>query len=231
MGKAILILLAVIALVGCSTRPPSTLPLDAQEESLTTAGLPQPSDIVEFKADPPPTRTYFKDWSVDRPQIEVILSTWHQVSQDDWHNRYSHVANEDRMGIVMLKDGSLIKWMVRPGGLATLTLADGKIVYLAKELNPWGKETGGSGISEGEARRLATQYRDAWIQQEKPEASEWLRLGVIQSVEAAPDGWHVTFITTTGHDQPEGIHDYFLHVYIDRDGKLEKIVRGPDILS
>ncbi len=230
MGKAISILFAVIALVGCSTSPPSPSPPIAPRESRPMVALPQPSDIVEFKADPPPTRTYFKDLVIDRNQIEIIISAWYQVSQDHWQHGYSHIAHEDRTGTLALKDGSLIKWMVRPGGLATLTLADGKIVYLAKELTPWDKGSGG-GISEIQARRLATQYRDAWIQQEKPEDSEWLRLGVIQSVQATQDGWHVTFVTATGHDQPEGVHDYYLHVYLDRDGKLDKIVRGPDVLS
>jgi len=75
------------------------------------------------------------------------------------------------------------------------------------------------------------QYRDEWIQKEKPEASARLQVGVIQTVEATKDGWHIIFVTETGHDQPEGMHDDFLHIYIDRRGKLLKIVRGPDRLS
>ena len=85
------------------------------------------------------------------------------------------------------------------------------------------------GLSQAQVRQLTTQYRDEWLARTEPEARDMLRIGSIQSVERTSDGWHVTFVTETGHDQPEGIHDYYLHVYIDLTG--QKIVRGPDVLS
>ena len=90
---------------------------------------------------------------------------------------------------------------------------------------------GSDRVSEAEARRLATQYRDEWIRKERPQDSAQLRAGVIESVKPTKDGWQISFVTRTGHGQPEGMHDYFVHVYIDRGGKLQKIVRGPDIVS
>ena len=86
-------------------------------------------------------------------------------------------------------------------------------------------------ISEAEVRQVATRFRDEWIQKEKPETSSQLRAGIIQSVTTTVDGWHVTFVTDTGRGQTEGIHDYFLHVYVDRKGKIQKVVPGPDRMS
>ena len=94
-----------------------------------------------------------------------------------------------------------------------------------------GCASGPTGLSETEIRKVATQFRDEWLWSTKPEAADSLRAGVIQSVERDGDVWHVTFVTQTGHGQPEGMHDYFLHVYIGSTGKLRKIVRGPDRVS
>jgi hypothetical protein len=95
---------------------------------------------------------------------------------------------------------------------------------------PGGPADGGS-ISDAEIRKLATQYRDDWLSNTQPESADILRMGVIQSVERTGDGWHVEFVTRTGHDEPEGMADYFVHVYIDRTGKLQKIKRGPGAIS
>ncbi len=95
--------------------------------------LPSIHDIAEFKADPIPSGTHFPEYRIDRKAIDVVLTTWHQVSRDQWHHQYSHVAGEDRTGTIKLKDGTTIHWMVKPGGLATLSLPKGKTVYLARE--------------------------------------------------------------------------------------------------
>jgi hypothetical protein len=44
---------------------------------------------------------------------------------------------EDRTGSLTLKDGTAVRWMVKPGGLATLSTPDEKTIYLARELTPW----------------------------------------------------------------------------------------------
>ena len=133
----------VVVLAGCSRNAGQTsLSSSAQTEPAPHAirRLPQPGEIAEFRADPIPSRTDFEDFTLDRSQIEDILRTWHQVSQDHWRHGYSHVCfDEDRTGTVKLKDGSLMDWMVKPGGLATFTLPDGTVVYLASELTPWRK--------------------------------------------------------------------------------------------
>lgn len=86
-------------------------------------------------------------------------------------------------------------------------------------------------ISEAEARGMATDYRDQWIQKEQSVASSHLRIGQIRSSERTDDGWHIVFVTETGHQYPTSMHDYYLHVYIDRKGQLQRIVRGPDLMS
>jgi len=100
---------------------------------------PGPGDIAEFKADIIHERAYFKDFKVERKDIEEVLCKWHRISQEHWRHGYSHVAFGDRTGKIKLKDGTAIRWMVRPGGLAVLTFQDGTVLYLAKELTPWEK--------------------------------------------------------------------------------------------
>jgi len=86
-------------------------------------------------------------------------------------------------------------------------------------------------LSNAEVRRRAAAHRDQWVAREKPDEAGLLGRGVIESVERTKEGWHVTFVTRTGQDRPEGRHDYFLHVYLAGDGSLLKVVRGPDLLS
>ena len=76
---------------------------------------------------------------------------------------------------------------------------------------------------------LAHQYKDQWVLENEPESP--LKTSEIKSAEETEDGFHIIFIKETGHDQPEGRHDYYLHIYIDKYGKLLKVVRGPDEIS
>ena len=101
------------------------------------SGLPSTPDIAEFKADPVPSRSHWPEYRIDRKVFDRVLTTWHQVSRDQWHHGYSHVAGEDRTGTITLKDGTTIHWMVRPGGLATFSLPNGQTVYLAQSPPPW----------------------------------------------------------------------------------------------
>lgn len=90
-------------------------------------------------------------------------------------------------------------------------------------------KTSESTVSAETLFELAHQYKNQWIIENEPESP--LKTGEIKSVEDTNDGWHFIFIKETGHDQPEGRHDYYLHIYMDKDGKLLKVVRGPDEIS
>ncbi len=89
------------------------------------------------------------------------------------------------------------------------------------------------GISEKRIRQLATEYRDQWLAKNAVEDSAQLARGVIQSVEKIAGAWHVVFATRTGGGPgaEEGLHVYFLHVYLTLSGALDRVVRGPDLLS
>ncbi len=140
--KQVGLLIFVIA-GGCSQNLVSTAPEPMpgpQAEPAFSTVRPKPGDIIEFKADPVDARTHFKDFKVERKELEDILSTWYQVSQVHWQHGYSHVALGDRKGTIKLKDGATVSWMVRPGGLARLAFQDETVMYLARELTPWEKE-------------------------------------------------------------------------------------------
>ena len=89
------------------------------------------------------------------------------------------------------------------------------------------------GLPDAQVRLLATKFRDAWLADGKDEAASVLARSTIVSVERQPQGWHITFMTPTGHSPstPEGLHDYYLHVYLKPTGELDQIVRGPDMVS
>jgi hypothetical protein len=140
--KVFMLAVSVLA-VGCGENRVSTSPASVssgQAEAAVSSVCPKAGDIAEFKADPVSARTHFKDFKVERKELEDILLTWYRVSQEHWRHGYSHVAFADRTGTIKLKDGTVIRWMVRPGGLAKLTFQDGTALYLAKELTPWKKD-------------------------------------------------------------------------------------------
>jgi len=98
------------------------------------SSLVETENIVEFKANPISKLAHFKDFKIGREDLEDIINTYHRISEEHWRHGYHHVAMNDATGIIILKDGTEVKWMVRPGGLATLTYPDGRIIFLAKEL-------------------------------------------------------------------------------------------------
>jgi len=89
------------------------------------------------------------------------------------------------------------------------------------------------GLSDAQVRQLATKYRDEWLSKNPIEDNTILMRGSVQVVERQATGWHVVFVAETGHSPstPEGIHDYYLHVFLTPSGELEKVKRGPDVLS
>ena len=55
------------------------------------------------------------------------------VSKKNWFHAYHHVAYGKRTGSVTLADKTILKWIVKPGGLATIAFPDKSIIFLAKE--------------------------------------------------------------------------------------------------
>lgn len=136
-------LLVLVLAGGCTQNRVWTAPASVpgqQAQATFSTERPKADDIIEFKADLIAARGHFKDFKVERNDIEEVLRTWYQVSQEHWRHGYSHVAFGDRTGTIKLKDGTTIRWMVRPGGLAKLAFQDGTILYLVKELTAWRKE-------------------------------------------------------------------------------------------
>ena len=144
MKTIILIFVTIVVAGGCEKKPsiisPAPVP-SPQDETTVNIACPKSGDIAEFTADPLPDKTHFKNFKVERKDLEDILSTWHLLPQDHWEHGYSHVAFGNRTGTIELKDGTTIRWMVKPGGLATLTFQTDTMLYLAKELTPWEKNT------------------------------------------------------------------------------------------
>jgi hypothetical protein len=134
--KKILSMVLVVAVIGCKYEESNSNVIKITDGT----ACPGPGDIAEFKAGIIPAWGYFRDFRVERKDIEEVLRKWHRVSQDHWRHGYSHVALADRTGTITLKDGNTVRWMVRPGGLATLTFQDGKVLYLARELTSWEKQ-------------------------------------------------------------------------------------------
>ena len=101
---------------------------------------PGPSDISAFSADPIPESPFghhFDNFIIKQADLETVLNDYYAISREHWEHGYSHVLDGRRTGILILKDGIDIKWMVKPGGLATLEFRDGTVTYLARELTPW----------------------------------------------------------------------------------------------
>ncbi len=112
---------------------------------LAAPSQPASSDVAAFAVDAEPAAddphydvdSHFKDFHVGQADFAKILDTYVRVTGEQWTHRYSHVAGGDRTGTATLKDGTILKWFVRPGGLATLTYPDGTIIYLAVEKPSW----------------------------------------------------------------------------------------------
>jgi hypothetical protein len=101
------------------------------EQKKTPLSVPAGQDIVAFYPDPIRPGVHFKDFKIDNTDLVKILHDYHLIPKQDWIHKYSHVAFEDRTGTIVLRDGKKIQYMVRPGGLASLTFLDGRRLYLA----------------------------------------------------------------------------------------------------
>ena len=54
------------------------------------------------------------------------------ISASQWRHVYSHAAFGDRTGRLTLRDRTVLRWLVRPGGLAYLEWPDGRKTYLVR---------------------------------------------------------------------------------------------------
>lgn len=103
---------------------------------LSAAALPPSCEsIVAFAADPPQRSPSDRrqDFTVSQADLCVMLGTYHEVTEDQWLHAYHHVALADRTGRITLEDGAVWQWLVRPGGLVKLSMANGGAVFLARE--------------------------------------------------------------------------------------------------
>ena len=102
----------------------------------TKKQVPSSSDVIAFTADATlaDPSGLFKDFKTGKDDLKVILDSYHVIPRRQWLDCYNHVAGGDRPGTIALKDKTIIRWMVRPGGLATLEFPDKTKIYLAKEM-------------------------------------------------------------------------------------------------
>lgn len=69
----------------------------------------------------------------DLDELRKVLRDYRQVPEKVWTHFYSHAGAGDRKGTATLSDGTEVAFLLRLGGLATVTLADGRTVFLARE--------------------------------------------------------------------------------------------------
>ena len=94
--------------------------------------LPRGADVAGFAPDAARNRP---EVAITEKDLQEILDTWHPVAPDQWLHRYSHMPLNDRTGtFVVINQKTVVKWLVRAGGLAQLTFPDGSKLHLAKTL-------------------------------------------------------------------------------------------------
>lgn len=119
----------------------SALPVFVVVSALTTGRLvagelsvPPDAQIANCSEDAVTTIAgeYFAKLRVTCADVRQFLSQAHVVSEWKWRHEYSHVGSGDRTGRLTLRDGTQLRWMIRPGGLAYLESAAGQRVYLVR---------------------------------------------------------------------------------------------------
>ena len=103
------------------------------EQNKRPLRVPAEKEIEMFYPDPVRRDVHIKDFKIDKADLVKILHDYHVIPKQDWKHNYSHVGQEDRTGTIVLRDGNKIQYMVRPGGLASLTFLDGRKLFLALE--------------------------------------------------------------------------------------------------
>ena len=119
-GAVVVVLAAVLAQnsTACPPTPPR-VPVEKEIDRVT------PDPVHRGPND------YFKDFKIEKSDLLKILRDYDVIPEREWLHNYSHVAFGDRTGTITLRDGTKFKYMVRPGGLATLTFPDGQKLFLA----------------------------------------------------------------------------------------------------
>jgi len=96
--------------------------------------VPSFADVTEFHADD--CQLPENSFKTGRDDLQKILETYFVISEAHWRNHYSHMTRLDRTGTITLKNGTVIRWLVRAGGLAVLTFPDKTSIYLANTITP-----------------------------------------------------------------------------------------------
>ena len=126
------------------------------------------NEIQKFVVYPLSPSSHFKDFKVTRKDFIQILKQYYCVSREHWLHGYHHISLKDGVsGYLVMKNGEKVKWLVKPDGLAWLEFADGKKIFLAKDLTPYPLNSKGikipesSSDSEAGATPQKLQYRTA----------------------------------------------------------------------
>ena len=96
--------------------------------------VPAPEEIVSCSvvSTPRPGDGAWKPPDANCATLSAFLNGAKVVTKEEWLNNYSHVAFADSEGILRLRSGDAIRWMLRPGGLGRLTFPDGSELHLVK---------------------------------------------------------------------------------------------------
>jgi hypothetical protein len=137
-------------------------------------------------------------------------------------------------GYILLKDGRVLPMQILLSGIIV-----GDLLF-AEGAEPSGAANGASptqqadarrgALTEREVRRLAADFKQKWMA-EHPAEIEQIGQATIREVKKTATGWHVVFEQIRFPGEPEGESHHFLHIYLDSNGTLEKIVRGPDVIT
>ena len=112
--------ICVLALaLSCQTHAGNNaVPTPEEIVSCSVASMPRPGDGARKPPD------------VDCATVSAFLNGAKVVTKEEWLHNYSHVAFADTEGILKLRSGNAIRWLLRPGGLGRLTFPDGSELHL-----------------------------------------------------------------------------------------------------
>jgi hypothetical protein len=94
--------------------------------------VPTPSEIQSCTIESRPNlgEGTWRPPRVTCKSLTDLLNDAKVVTKERWLHDYSHVAMGDTTGILKVRSGFTIRWLLRPGGLGILTFPDGGELYL-----------------------------------------------------------------------------------------------------